>query len=281
MPLQRSCPFVGLSDSDTLCIEWEGHPRDVRLLDVNPERAAPGGRSAPTEFGRRTYRWARETVFKDIRDVVLEFPGEEIAYSNTGRLLACVFVGGENFNVRLVREGWSPCFNKYGYPRTHRAELEQAELWARYEGRGIWGRRGGRGDYDVLKSHWSLRAAQIESCRHAVAMGEDVLGCRRDYRDIVARARSGGSACVFADVVTSFHMSDGSTIIQLGSPHHPLSAYFPGSAIALAGFVEREHLGFGKPNYLFFNGTLSLAGEHPQIAIERLDQISTCPPGST
>ena len=277
--MRRSCPLLEIVDTDTLQIEWEGQPRPVRLMDVDPEHARPGGAKQPTEFGRRALRWAKEVVFKDAAEVIVEFPGEEVAYSNSGKLLAYASVGGDNANARLVREGWSPCFNKYGHPRIHRAEMEQAEQWARYEGRGVWGGRGGRGDYGALQAYWSLRAGQIEGCRHAVAMGEDVLGCRRDYRDIVARAKAGAAAWVFAESVRSFHMADGSTLIQLGSPYHPLSAFFPASAAAVAGFVEREHLGFGKPNYLYFNGTMSLAGEHPQIAVERLEQVSTCPPG--
>ena len=280
MPMRRSCPLLGLLNTDTISIELEGHPHALRLADVDPERAAPGGSKPPTEFGCRTFRWARETALKDVREVEVEFPAEEVVFSNTGKLLAYVFAGGENYNARLVREGWSPCFCKYGHPRVHRREMEQAEQWARYEGRGVWGGRGGRGDYQALKAYWLLRAGQIEGCRNAVAMGEDLLGCRRDYRDIVARAKAGTAAWVFAELVRSFHMADGSTLIQLGSPLHPFSAFFPAGAAAVAGFVEREHLGFGKPNYLYFNGTMGIAGEHPQITVERPEQISTCPPGA-
>jgi endonuclease YncB( thermonuclease family) len=278
--LRRTCPLLAIVDTDTLQIEWDRERRFLRLIDVNPERALPGGAKQPTEFGRRTLKWAREVVFKDATEVTVEFPLEEAAYSNSGKLLAYVFVGGANINVRLVREGWTPCFNKYGHPRIHRPEMEQAEQWARYEGRGVWGGRGGRGDYRELKAYWSLRAGQVEDCRHKLEMAHDVLGCRRDYKLIVERARGGASGWVFSDIVTSFHTADGSTVMQLGSPFYPLSAFFPPSAAALAGFIEREHVGFGKPNYVYLNGTMGLAGEHPQIMIERMEQISTCLPAS-
>lgn len=278
MHSRRSCPLLGIVEPHTLRVEWEGQPRLVRLMDVDPEQARPGGTKSATDFGRRTLRWAREVVLKDIHEIVLEFFGEEPLLSNTGKLLAYALVGGDNFNVRLVREGWSPCFNKYGRPRIYREEMERAEFRARLEGRGIWGGRGGRGDYHALKSYWNLRAGQVDDCRHSTALGEDILGCRNDYADIVARARSGTSACVFSDLARAFHMADGSILIQLGGPRRPLSAFFPPSASSLAGFLEREFLGFGKPNYLYFHGELSLAGEQPQIAVEMVEQVSTCPP---
>lgn len=278
MPLRRSCPLLGIQDTDTLRVDWEGHPRPARLIDVDPEHAAPGGPKPSTEFGRRTYRWAQETALKGLGEVILEFPAEEVVYSNSGKLLAYVFARGENYNLRLVREGFSPCFTKYGHPRVHREEMEQAEMLARFEGRGVWGGRGGRGDYQALKAYWLLRAGQIESCRHSVAMGEDVLGCRSDYREIVARAKVGTTTWVFAELVRSFHMADGSVLIQLGSPHKPLSAFFPPGTAVLAGFLERECVGFGKPNYLYFHGPLSMAGDHPQITVELPDQVRTCPP---
>ena len=280
MQLRRSCPLLEVSDTDTLSVEWGGQPRLVRLMDVDPERATPGGAKPTTEFGRRTLRWARDVFFKDVREVVLEFPDEDVALSNSGKLLCYVQADGEYYNVRLVRGGWSPNFNKYGRPRIHREEMGLAEFRARFEGRGIWGVRGGRGDYDALKAYWQLRAGLVDAYRHATTMGEDILSCRLDYHDIVARADSGTDACVFGDLTRAFHMSDGSVLIQIGSPQQPLSAFFPAGAARLAGFVEREFLGFGKPNYLHFHGAMTKAGEQPQITIELLEQLATCPPSS-
>ncbi len=280
MSLQRACPFLGVLDSNSIRVEWEGQPRPVRLLDVDPEIGSFGGPRSATEFGRRTLHWARESYFKDVKDVVLEFPANDIMLSNSGRLLGYVFVNGDNYNVRLVREGWSPCFPKYGHPPIHREEMERAEQWARLEGRGIWGGLGGRGDYASLKSYWLLRAGQVACYRLATAMGEDILSCRFDYVDIVALARTKTRAQIFGDLTRSFHQSDGAILIQIGSPRQPLSALFPPTARALGAFVEREFVGPGKPNYIYVDGTLSLVGDSPQIVIEQLDQIATCPPNS-
>jgi micrococcal nuclease len=246
-------------------------------MDVSPERAAPGGPKQATHFGRQALAWARETYFKDHTEVDLEFPSDKPWHSNSGKLLAYAIAQGDNYNVRLVREGWSPCFEKYGLPRIHRAEMAGAELRARLEGRGIWGGLGGRGDYAALKAYWAQRAGQVESYRNALFMGEDILSTRMDGENILARAKAGAAATVFADVQRSCDVSDGSLLIQIGSPQLALCAHFPPSARSLAAFVEREYLGPFKSNYLFFTGQLSLAGPHPQIAIERPDQLSSWP----
>jgi endonuclease YncB( thermonuclease family) len=278
MSLRRTCPFLGLLDGDTLRVEWEGHPKLVRLMDVDPERATPGGTKPTTEFGRRTLRWAKEVYFKDVSEVVLEFVSDDIILSNSGKLLCYVFVNGDNCNVRLIREGWSPCFQKYGNPRIHRREMEQAEFWARMEGRGIWGGLGGRGDYRAFKDYWQLRAGQIAAFRLATGMGEDILNCRLDYPEIVAIAGAKRSAHVFVELTRAFHHLDGSVVFQLGNPMQPFSAIFPPATNALAGFLEREFLGFGRPNYIYLDGTLGLNDGHPLIVIEHPEQISTSPP---
>ncbi|MCZ6682018.1 MAG: thermonuclease family protein [Planctomycetota bacterium] len=277
MSLRRVCALIAVVDSDTLKVTWEGQERLVRLMDVDPERSALGGGKPATEFGRLTLRWARQTVYADVDSVELQFPTDKLEYSNSGMLLCYVDVRGDNYNVRLVREGWSPCFEKYGRPRLHREAMEKAELWARVEGRGIWGGRGGRGDYGALKDYWRIRAGQIDDYRQAIALGEDILDSRLQYDEIVNRARNGTDGQVFAELARSYHQDDGAVSIQLGGPRQPLDAYFPKSARALALFLEREYVGFGKPNYLFFNGRLSINGENPQIVIDRLDQVRTFP----
>lgn len=275
------CALLGLNETDTLLVQWEGSPRHVRLMDVLPEPATTGGSRPPTDLGRKTLAWAKDYLLENASEVQIEFPsgGEEL--SNSGALLAYVHARGELFNARLVRDGRSPCFEKYGRPRMHREAMERAELWARREGQGIWGDRSGTAEYDRLKSWWRIRAGQVDDYRHTTAQGEDYFNCRLDYEDIASHAKASASIVVFADLVRPFHLSDGSVLIQLGSPHQPLSAYFPPAARSLAAFIEHEFVGEGKPNYLYFDAPLVLAGDQPQITIERFEQISTCPPKAT
>jgi endonuclease YncB( thermonuclease family) len=281
MSLRIVCALLDLVDSDSLLVQWEGTPRQVRLLDVLPEPANAGAARPPTRLGRRTLQWARELLLEKTPEVQLEFPSGRPELSNSGRLLAYVHARGELYNARLVRDGRSPCFEKYGRPMIHRDAMERAELWARREGLGIWSEGRRREMYDRLKSWWRIRAGQVDDFRCLRSQGEDHFDCRLDYEDIIQHAKSAATIVVFADLVRPFYLSDGSILIQVGSPHQPLSAYFPPAARPLARFVEHEFVGEGKPNYLYLDAPLVMAGDQPQMTVERFEQISTCPPKVT
>jgi hypothetical protein len=156
--------------------------------------------------------------------------------------------------------------------------MERAELWARREGLGIWSDAARWESYDRLRMWWWIRAGQMDDYRHAMGLGEDFFDCRLDYDVIVSNAKASATIVILADLVRPFHLSDGAVLIQIGSPHQPLSAYFPPAARSLACFIEREFVGQGKPNYLYFDAPLVLAGDQPQITVERFEQMSTCPP---
>lgn len=277
MSIVRACALQEVIEADTLRVLWEGQPHMVRLLDVSAETARPRGASPATSLGRKALAWAR-THLDGAGQLELEQPDADFPASNGGRILAVAHARGENYNVRLVREGWSPVFEKYGHPQLYRRDMERAEYWARLEGRGIWGGAGQRGDYRTLKWHWLLRAGQVKGFRHARAMGEDVLSCRLHYADVVSRARAGIEACVFGDLVRLFELADGSILIRMGSPQQSFTAFFHPPRRELAYFIEREFIGPGKPNYVYLSGPLSMAGEHPQIVLERLEQLSIHPP---
>ena len=68
--------------------------------------------------------------------VSLEF--ETRKRGNYGRLLAYVYLNGQNFNLELVREGWSPYYTKYGTSEKHHTEFIKAENEARSRGYNIW-----------------------------------------------------------------------------------------------------------------------------------------------
>ncbi len=275
--LRCLCALLDVLDTHTLQIQWNGQLRRLRLMDVAAPSARESRSGAPTEFGRRALKHLRQSFFNDAREVQVESPGDGEFLSNGGDLLGYAVVRGENCNVRLVREGLSPCFEKYGHPLIYRSEMERAESWARREGLGIWG-SGAADEWRRQKRWWQLRAGQVEGFRHAVNMGEDIFDCRMNYRDIVQHAESRARAVVFGDVSGTFEMTDGAMLLQVGSPCQPLCAYFPPELRLHGAFLAREHLGDGKPNYLYFEGTLSLEAGQPQIGIETPEQVTTHPP---
>ena len=59
---------------------------------------------------------------------------------NYGRLICYVYKAGEqeNSNLRIVREGWSPHFVKYGRSRLYHPQFMEAEAQAQSQGLAIW-----------------------------------------------------------------------------------------------------------------------------------------------
>jgi micrococcal nuclease len=120
------CDVAHVTDGDTLIVRCGAREENVRLLQVDtPERDEP------------LYEEARRALVALIADrpVELELGFEE--RDDYGRLLAYVFADGENLNLAMIRDGWSPYFDRYGageYPR----EFAEAELAARERELGIW-----------------------------------------------------------------------------------------------------------------------------------------------
>ena len=59
----------------------------------------------------------------------LEF--EQRIWGKYGRLLAYVILDGNNYNLELIQEGWSPYYTKYGNSEKHHTEFVFAEKEAR------------------------------------------------------------------------------------------------------------------------------------------------------
>lgn len=55
-----------------------------------------------------------------------------------GRLLAYVILEGENFNLELVRGGWSPYYTKYGTSKKYHVEFIRAQKQAKKMRLNIW-----------------------------------------------------------------------------------------------------------------------------------------------
>ncbi len=120
------CDVTHVADGDTLNVRCGAKKERVRLLQVDtPERDD----ALYAEAGA-----ALEALIAQ-RRVELELGPEE--RDDYGRLLAYVFVDGENLNLAMIRDGWSPYFDRYGagaYP----SEFAAAERAAREARLGIW-----------------------------------------------------------------------------------------------------------------------------------------------
>ena len=77
-----------------------------------------------------------------------------------GRLHAYVFVDRVNFNLELVKQGFSPYYTKYGLIQKYDQELRDAERHARNYKLGIWGDPNFTKKYLRLKSKWCQYRSQ-------------------------------------------------------------------------------------------------------------------------
>ena len=123
-------------NGDTVRVRFDGKSYTVRLIGVDtPETNHPTktveyfGREASAftraELERKTVRLGKDTT-GDTRD-------------RYGRLLRYVYLDGENFNARLIREGYAHACRRFAFSK--RQEFIDLEEQDRRRGLGLWGRR--------------------------------------------------------------------------------------------------------------------------------------------
>ncbi len=121
-------------DGDTIDVDYEGGEERIRLILVDtPETKHPQMGVQP--FGPEATDFTTSELAGE--DVRLELGVEERDYY--GRLLAYVFVDGENFNQQLIEEGLARVA-VYPPNTEYLDEFEAAEEEARSAAIGIWSR---------------------------------------------------------------------------------------------------------------------------------------------
>ncbi len=127
-------------DGDTLVVRIGSETERVRLLNVDTPESVHPDDSRNTVLGARAADYTRRRL--ENAQVRLEAGGDE-SHDRYGRRLAYVLVDGRNFNIELVREGWSEYVTKYGASERYDREFRTAEKEARKAERGIWEEEGG------------------------------------------------------------------------------------------------------------------------------------------
>lgn len=122
-------------DGDTiLVINDEGNEERVRLLLIDtPESVHPDG--IVEAYGIESSDYAKE-YFKGVKKVELEI-GEN-PRDKYDRLLAHVFVNGENFGLHMVEQGYARVAYVYEPNTKYLSNFEEAENRARQDGLNIW-----------------------------------------------------------------------------------------------------------------------------------------------
>jgi len=125
---------LNIVDGDTVDVLYMGKKERVRLLCVDTPESVHPDAAKNTVMGNKASNYTKNRLTG--KTVDLEF--ESTLRGKYGRLLAYVILDGKNFNVELVREGWSPYYTKYGTSDHHHIEFQQAQKYARANGKNIW-----------------------------------------------------------------------------------------------------------------------------------------------
>ena len=123
-------------DGDTIQVLVDGMPRVVRLIGVDtPETKHP---TKPVQyFGREASAFTKAAL--EGKTVLLQKDRTGDTVDRYGRWLRYVLLDGDNFNARLIREGYAHAYRRF--PFSKRTEFIRLEEQARSRGTGLWNRR--------------------------------------------------------------------------------------------------------------------------------------------
>ena len=123
-------------DGDTIRVRHQGKSCTVRLIGVDtPETKHPT--KAVQYFGREASAFTKAAL--EGKTVLLPKDRTGDTVDRYGRWLRYVLLDGDNFNARLIRDGYAHAYRRF--PFSKRTEFIQLEEQARRRGIGLWNRR--------------------------------------------------------------------------------------------------------------------------------------------
>ena len=123
-------------DGDTIRVRHQGKTFTVRLIGVDsPETKHPT--KAVQYLGREASAFTKAHL--EGKTVRLEKDPIGDTVDRYGRWLRYVYLDGQNFNARLIREGYAHAYRRF--PFSKRKEFIGLEEQARQRGIGLWNRR--------------------------------------------------------------------------------------------------------------------------------------------
>ena len=123
-------------DGDTIQVLSDGRQYTVRLIGADtPETKHPT--KAVQRFGQEASAFT--TAALDGQTVQLEIDRTGDTRDRYGRLLRSVYLNGDNFNARLIREGYAHAIRGFRY--SMRSQFIRLEDEARQRGQGLWSPR--------------------------------------------------------------------------------------------------------------------------------------------
>ncbi|MDZ8054369.1 MAG: thermonuclease family protein [Aulosira sp. ZfuVER01] len=302
----KNLKLIKVIDGDTIKVLLDNEQESIRFVCLDTEESQHGGDKPVTNAGILASKWAKQYFganeqgmpIGDVR-VNLEFDTNDPVQvclvkhrDNYGRLLCYVYKATEqeNSNVRIVREGWSPYFVKYGRSRLYHRQFVEAESDAQAKGLAIWNPAtnggGNRRDYTTLIPWWHLRDSVVQDYRY-FGIQAGVLSVRLDYNRLLEAAKAGSEVTVFCDLQSGINQWTGNgALIYAGSQFQKFNLWIPDkdsvAAQTILRLIETRYANSGR-GYVYVSGTASLypanANGKPQIVITDANQLADFPPG--
>lgn len=303
----KNLKLIKVIDGDTIKLRLNNEQESIRLICLDTEESQHGSDKPITNAGILASKWAKQYFGANEQGipngdvhVALEFDTNDPVQvclnkhrDNYGRLLCYVYKAGdpENYNVRIVREGWSPYFVKYGRSRLYHRQFVEAEVEAQAKGLGIWDPKtdagGNHRDYAMLIPWWSLRDSVVQDYRY-MGIQAGALSVRLDYDHLLEAARVGNEVTVFCDLQAGIDQWPGNgALIYAGSKFQKFNLWIPNKDSATAQtilrLIETRYANSGR-GYVYVSGGASLyppnAEGKPQIVITEVKQLADFPPGA-
>ena len=289
----RDLQITQVVDGDTVKVALNGKTESLRLICVDTEESYSGGSKPVTAAGKAASEMAKKYFAEGggLARVDIEFDTDDpIAIAvekhrdNYGRLLCYVHKGEENYNLKLIKEGWSPYFVKYGRSRLYHRQMTDAESGAKAYNLMIWNPNTNAKipsrNYANLLPWWSMRASIVEEFCLSEATG-GAFSLRLDYPKILAASETGKSITVFCDLQAGINKWIGdNALIHAGSVYHKLDLWIPDAETdtmaPLKRLIDKRYAGLGR-GYVYVSGKVEHYKGKPQIVLKDIKQLSDFP----
>lgn len=287
-------------DGDTVDVTINGRTERLRLSHLDTEESNHGSDKPITPWGKQAKAKATELLPVGTQ-VTLEFAGTEPVdvclqryRDNFGRLLVWLHLGDQDFQEVMIRQGYSPYFNKYGHAEfaSHHTRYADAERAAQRAHVGVWDQVTVNGseqrNYALLGVWWTLRAELIDDYRALRESRPDLLNSRRDYHALHELAAGRQTATVFTELRTYTRVGQDKAIVDIGSPAQPFKLFVPDidgdAGQAILRLLDDRYIpkdpDHVRRSYAYVHGPLKLFRDEPEVVVTSADQITDTPPGA-
>ncbi|MGB3535355.1 MAG: thermonuclease family protein [Microcoleaceae cyanobacterium] len=291
----RNLQVTKVVDGDTIKVLLNGQRVFLRLHCIDTEESFSNGKKSVSRIGVAATEMAKQYFTSKDGSLVrvdVEFDGEhsiaaclEKYRDNHGRLICYVHKGAENYNLKVIREGWSPYYTKYGRSQEYHQQMVNAEAEAQAYHRNIWdpelNHYSASRNYNLLISWWSLRDSIIQDYR-CYGRSAGVFSVRLDYPKILAAAEKHQQITIFCDLQDGITKWIGSgALIHTGSKDHILKLWIPEAKYPqnapLVQLIQKRYAGLGR-GYVYVQGQVTMYRDKPEIILTNLEQLSDfCP----